>query len=103
MAVSRKKLRIGSVGIGGMGNGHLGAHAANKRVKIVALCDLIPEKCEQAIIRHNLDPKTPSYTDFRELIDKEKLDQAEFEAIMNAAPAIETQDGEGEADGHEQL
>ena len=78
MAATRRKLRIGSVGIGGMGNGHLSAHVGNKRVKIVALCDLIPEKCEQAIIRHNLDPKTPIYTDFREMIDKEKLDAVDI-------------------------
>ena len=37
------------------------------------------------------------------LIDKEKLDQAEFEAIINATQALETQDGEGEANGHEQM
>ena len=78
MAASRKKLRIGSVGIGGMGNGHLSAHAANKRVKIVALCDLIPEKCEQAIVRHGLDPKTHIYTDFKEMIEKEKLDAVDI-------------------------
>ena len=35
------------------------------------------------------------------LIEKEKLDQAEFEAIMNAAPAIWAS-VESEADGHEQ-
>ena len=35
------------------------------------------------------------------LIDKEKLDQAEFEAIMNATPAIGAS-AESEADGHEQ-
>ena len=37
------------------------------------------------------------------LIDREKLDQAEFQTIVNATPALETQDGEGEANGHEQL
>ena len=62
MAATRRKLRIGSVGIGGMGNGHLSAHAANKRVKIVALCDLIPERCAKAIETHGLDPKTHIYT-----------------------------------------
>ena len=69
MAKTTKKLRIGSVGIGGMGNGHLNAHAANERVEIVALCDLVPEKCEKAIARLKLDPKTPVYTDFREMIE----------------------------------
>ena len=45
MAKETKKLRIGSIGIGGMGNGHLNAHVNNKRVELVALCDLVPEKC----------------------------------------------------------
>ena len=35
------------------------------------------------------------------LIDREKLDQAEFEAIMNETPAIAAP-VESEADGHEQ-
>lgn len=78
MAQITKKLRIGSVGIGGMGNGHLSAHVGNSRVEIVALCDLIPEKCEKAITRHGLDPKTPIYTDFREMIDKEQLDAVDI-------------------------
>ena len=71
-------LRIGSVGIGGMGNCHVGAHAANPRVKIVALCDLVPEKCQAAIERHKLDPDTPIYTDFREMIEKEQLDAVDI-------------------------
>ena len=72
--MAEKILRIGSIGIGGMGNAHLFSHTKNPRVKIVALCDLIPEKCEAAIKRHGLAEDTPIYTDFREMIEKEKLD-----------------------------
>ena len=73
-----KKLRIGFVGIGGMGNIHIGSHAANERVEIVALCDLIPEKCKEAIERHSLNPDTPIYTDFRKMIDEENLDAVDI-------------------------
>jgi len=52
--MEEKILRIGSVGIGGMGNAHLSCHSKNARVKIVALCDLIPAKCEAAIKRFGL-------------------------------------------------
>lgn len=34
-----------------MGNIHTRGHVANERVEIVALCDLIPEKCTNAINR----------------------------------------------------
>ena len=50
-----KKLRVGIVGLGGMGNVHSDSWAANPRGEIVALCDLIPERCEQIIARHHLD------------------------------------------------
>ena len=47
-----KKLRIGLIGIGGMGSHHLfTSHAENPRVQIVALCDLIEERCTNAIKR----------------------------------------------------
>ncbi|MBQ3591471.1 MAG: Gfo/Idh/MocA family oxidoreductase [Clostridia bacterium] len=73
-----KKLRIGCVGIGGMGSCHVGAHSRNKRVEIAALCDLIPEKCEKIIEKLKLDPDTPIYTDFREMIEKEQLDAVDI-------------------------
>ena len=45
-----KKLRIGLIGIGGMGSHHLfTSHAENPRVQIVAFCDLIEERCTNAI------------------------------------------------------
>ncbi|MBP5236734.1 MAG: Gfo/Idh/MocA family oxidoreductase [Clostridia bacterium] len=74
MENSEKILRFGCVGVGGMGSWHVTCLSANPRVKIVALCDLIPERCERAIKNNNLDPDTHIYTDFREMIDKEELD-----------------------------
>ena len=34
---------------------------------------MIPEKCKKAIARLKLDPETPIYTDFKEMIEKEGI------------------------------
>ena len=39
---------------------------------------MIPERCENAKKRFNLDPNIPVYTDFREMIDKEQLDAVDI-------------------------
>ena len=61
-----------------MGSNHVCILAGNPRVKIVALCDLVPEKCERAIKNIHLPAETPIYTDFREMIDKENLDAVDI-------------------------
>ena len=73
-----KKLRIGFVGIGGMGRTHVNIQQQNPRVEIVALCDLVPEKCEAVKERLRLDPALPVYTDFREMIERETLDAVDI-------------------------
>ena len=67
-----KKLRIAFIGTGGMGRGHVNAFSQDPRVEIVALCDLVPEKCRR--IMSELNMNVPVYTDFREMIEKETLD-----------------------------
>lgn len=71
-----KKLRIGIVGIGGMGSVHLSSHVSNPQVEIVALCDLIVERCQRAIDACELNAK--AYTDFKEMIDNETLDAVDI-------------------------
>lgn len=68
-----EKLRVGCVGIGGMGNVHLKGYTGDDRVQVVALCDLIPDKMTGAKKNWNL-PDANCYTDFREMIDWENLD-----------------------------
>lgn len=69
-----EKLRIGLVGVGGMGGYHIhSSHAKNPRVEIVALCDLIEERCINAIKRDNLE-NVAVYTDYKKMIENEKLD-----------------------------
>ncbi len=78
MANSEKKLRIGSIGIGGMGRCHLQAHLTNPRVEIVALCDIVPEKCKNLITNLKMPESTPIYADFKEMIEKEQLDAVDI-------------------------
>ena len=58
-----KKLRIGMVGLGGMGGHHFNCHLRNPRVEIVALCDIIKERATHPIEEHHLNAK--AYTDFK--------------------------------------
>ena len=41
-------LRIGIVGLGGIGNTHARVYQANPKTDIVAVCDIIPEKADKA-------------------------------------------------------
>ncbi len=73
-----EKLRIALIGIGGMGSVHLyESHARNPRVEIVALCDIIEERVLAAKKRLGRED-IAVYTDFKELIDNEKLDAVDI-------------------------
>lgn len=68
------KLRVGVIGIGEIGTTkHLTQLKRNSdRVDIVALCDVVPQRCEKAIEDFGLNASI--YTDYHEMIDKENLD-----------------------------
>ncbi len=63
------KLRVGAIGVGGMGRGHLLSVLAHKGVTVCAVCDVSPAALEQV-------PPTNArkYADWRELLEKEELD-----------------------------
>lgn len=74
-----KKLRIGLIGLGGMGGMHYGCHIHNPEVELVAICDIIPEKVENTL--KNWDPTgcdTKGFTDFKEMIDTVELDAVDI-------------------------
>ena len=68
------KLRVGIIGIGEIGTTkhltQLSRHLDD--VEIVALCDVIEERCVKANADFNLTANI--YTDYKEMIDKENLD-----------------------------
>lgn len=78
------RLRIAHIGLGGMGNNHLGWFAALPEVDIVALCDLDQTHLDATMKRlQGLKPglKVDGYADFRRI-----LDRADVDAITCATP-----------------
>lgn len=84
--MEKRILRAGLVGLGGMGRGHLNNYnklsAEGDLVKIVAVCDIDPEKFKGAKIDFNLEEGKGNadiaglncYIDMDEMIKKEELD-----------------------------
>ncbi len=68
------KVPVAWLGVGGRGTGLLTDFVAhNKDARIVAICDLIPERIEKG--RKIAEAHKPAgYTDYREMIDKEKFE-----------------------------
>ncbi|MBC7892489.1 MAG: Gfo/Idh/MocA family oxidoreductase [Sphingobacteriaceae bacterium] len=78
------RLRIAHVGLGGMGNNHLGWFAALPEVEIVALADVDQTHLDTTLNRlKGLQPDTKAtgYADFRHILDRKDVD-----AITCATP-----------------
>ncbi|MEK7677892.1 MAG: Gfo/Idh/MocA family oxidoreductase, partial [Verrucomicrobiota bacterium] len=71
-----EKLNIAGVGVGGMGAGNLKALESEN---IVALCDVDHAYAAGTFKRY---PNAKTYTDYREMLDKQK----DIEAVMIATP-----------------
>ena len=65
------KLRHASIGVGGMGFNDLRNFLAHKRVEVVALCDVDANNLAKAA---QLAPNAHTYTDWREMLEKEDID-----------------------------
>ena len=63
-------VKIGFVGCGGIGNFHFGHMEKIDEAKVVAVCDLIDERVQNAAQRFDATP----YKDYREMLEKETLD-----------------------------
>ena len=80
-----KKLKIGIVGCGGiMKWAHLPAYSHMDNIEIVALCDIVPGRCEeaQAMARNdygsNVLDNAKCYTDFEEFILQEDIEAVDI-------------------------
>ena len=70
----KKILKVGIVGCGGIANGkHMPALKKIEEVQMVAFCDIIKEKAEKAAEEFGVEG-AKVYTDYKEMIDNEKLD-----------------------------
>lgn len=73
-------LKVGLVGVGGIGGAHIPAWDARENVELIALCDIRPERMEPY-------PDKRHYTDFADCVEKEifpdKVRPDELEAVID--------------------
>ncbi|HPE95929.1 MAG TPA: Gfo/Idh/MocA family oxidoreductase, partial [Bacillota bacterium] len=68
------KVRIGIIGCGGIANGkHLPALHKLHNIEMVAFCDLIVSKAEEAAKRYGI-PEAKVYTDYKKLLEDKTID-----------------------------
>jgi len=75
---------IGHIGVGGMGNGHVGWFAGHQDVDTAAICDVDRNRCQQTLKRlqgMRPDTKAEAYYDFRRVLERSDID-----AITCATP-----------------
>ena len=65
-AASSDRLRLASIGVGGMGGADLGSLSSHAKVDVVALCDVDANNLAAAGERH---PKAKRFSDFRKMFD----------------------------------
>jgi predicted dehydrogenase len=69
-----RKLRVGIIGCGGIANGkHMPSLAKQSKAEMVAFCDIIKEKAEDAAKKFGT-AEAKVYTDYRELLKDESID-----------------------------
>jgi predicted dehydrogenase len=73
------KMRVASIGVGGIGGWTTAQLAAFADIEIAALCDVDPVYAEKNVIKY---PGVPFYKDYREMFEKE----SSLDAVMIATP-----------------
>jgi predicted dehydrogenase len=85
-----ERITLGFIGVGSMGRGHLGSFLGMGDIQVVAVCDVVAERRDDAkrIVeeRYGKDKKTDfkgceAYTDFRKILDRKDID-----AVLIATP-----------------
>jgi predicted dehydrogenase len=67
---SSRKLRVGVVGMGGIGNTHAASHKNDPLANLVAVCDVVKEKADTAAATHGVK----AYYSLKDLLANEDLD-----------------------------
>jgi predicted dehydrogenase len=79
-----ERITTGHIGVGGMGGGHFGGSIGDKRLQVLAACDVRRDNLESAQKRY-AEVKgandLATYHDFRELLEREDID-----AVFIATP-----------------
>src|SRR5436305_1409719 len=72
-------LRVAVIGLGGIGNIHARVYSQNKEARLVAVCDLLPERAEGAAQRFGVT----AYCDVAEMLRAEEIDAV---SVCTAGP-----------------
>ena len=64
------KLKFAVIGVGIMGSSHVRDFSKSENISLAAICDIDPQRAQNAAAAHNI----PWYTDYKKMIDTEKLD-----------------------------
>ena len=64
-------MKYALIGCGRISPNHIAAAKANK-LEFTGICDIVKENMMDKILKFELDPKIPQYTDYKELLNKEK-------------------------------
>ncbi len=71
------EFKVGIIGCGGIAKGaHISSYIGEKRVKVVALCDIKPERAES--IRSKIFRDAKVYSDYKELLKDESIDYVDI-------------------------
>lgn len=73
---ANEKVRLGWIGCGGRGTYMLQRALTVDDIEVVAICDLIQQRVERgaSVVEESREKKIPTYLDFRQMLDKEKMD-----------------------------
>jgi len=78
-APANQRITLGFIGCGGMGNSHLERFLRNRRVQVLAVCDVDRGRREAAAKK--VGPGCATYNDYRKLLDRDDID-----AVVIATP-----------------
>ena len=67
------KVKLGFIGVGGIAGAHLNILAKMDDVELTTMCDINPDTLSKRCETYNV---SSSYTNFKEMLEKEDLDAA---------------------------
>ena len=88
-------MKYALIGCGRIATNHVTA-AGNNNLEIVAVCDIVPEKMEEILAKHNLadDKSIKRYTDYKQMIEENEIELISIatESGKHAAIALDAID-----------
>jgi len=85
------RINLGFIGVGKMGSGHLGRFLGNERVQVIALCDVVQDRLDNAKTsvdkRYGEQTKSGEYKGVKQFADfRDLLAMKEIDAVVIATP-----------------